>query len=180
MTDLDLVARIRFGDRAAFSELVGRYHPTLYRAALAIVRSPADAEDITQESWLQAYRHLEQFRGTAAVKTWLVAIVRNHAISHHRAARRRLERDAVLARIEPVQGRSAEEAVLQRERRDELARHVARLPPRLRVALGLWHSGNYSYPEIAQATGVTIGTLKSRIWQARRSISKKFKVESSK
>jgi RNA polymerase sigma-70 factor, ECF subfamily len=168
MTDLDLLARIRFGDRTAFSELVGRHNLTLYRTALAIVRSPADAEDVAQESWLQAFRHLEEFRGTATVKTWLIAITRNHALSYHRAARRRLARDADFGRIVPAEGRSPEEEVLQNERRDQLAQHIARLPRRLRIPLGLWHSGNYSYPQIARVAGVTTGTIKSRIWEARQ------------
>src|SRR5262245_14524401 len=139
MTDIDLVARIRFGDRAAFGELVDRHHPTLYRTALAIVRSPTDAEDVTQESWLQAYRRLETFRGTATVKTWLIAITRNHALTHQRSARRRLAHDGLFAGMATGDGPSPEQLCLQRERRDQLARHIARLPPRLQVALGLWH-----------------------------------------
>jgi RNA polymerase sigma factor (sigma-70 family) len=94
MTDTELVARACGGEISAFDELVRRHHRVLYRTALAIVRSPADAEDVTQDAWLQVYRNIGRYRGAASVVTWLVAIVRNHAIDCRRATFRRLTREA--------------------------------------------------------------------------------------
>jgi RNA polymerase sigma-70 factor (ECF subfamily) len=172
-----LVGRARVGDAHAFGELFRRHQPRLYRAALAIVRSTADAEDVTQHTWLQAYRNIQQFHGTASVTTWLGAIVRNAAFDHRRAVRRRLEREAGQG-LEPLQYASAqpspEDLVLLSERRSQVARSIETLPPRLRTALRLWCGGRYTYDEMAQLSHVATGTMKSRVWEARREVLQVF------
>jgi RNA polymerase sigma-70 factor (ECF subfamily) len=81
--DDELVERALKGDASAFDELVLRYGTAVYRAALAALGSPADAEDVMQDAFLLAYRKLSHFRGEASFKTWLLAI------TWHRALRRR-------------------------------------------------------------------------------------------
>jgi RNA polymerase sigma-70 factor, ECF subfamily len=175
LSDTELVGRAQVGDTQAFGELYRRHQPRLYRAAFAIVRSPADAEDVTQRTWLQAYRTIQHFHGTASVKTWLGAIVRNAAIDHRRAARRRLERDtgqvpeAILSQCVSALP-SPEDLVLLNERRAYVARSMETLPPRLRTALRLWCSGMYTYDEMAHITRIATGTMKSRVWEARREV----------
>src|SRR5262249_16706739 len=167
----------RVGDAHAFSELYRRHQPKLLRAALAIVRSTADAEDVTQRTWLQAYRNIHHFHGTASVKTWLVAIVRNAAIDHQRAARRQPERQTnqdpeamLVAHASPLP--SPEDLVLLNERRAHVARSVETLPPRLRAALRLWCTGLYTYDEMARISRIATGTMKARVWEARREITR--------
>jgi RNA polymerase sigma factor (sigma-70 family) len=173
ISDTELVGRAQVGDAHAFGELFQRHQPRLYRAALAIVRSTADAEDVTQHTWLQAYRNIRNFHGTASVKTWLGAIVRNAAVDHRRAARRRFEREAVQG-FEADEYVSAlpspEDLVLQNERRAHVARSLGALPPRLRTALELWCSGRHTYDEMARLSHIAIGTMKSRVWEARREV----------
>lgn len=183
MTDTDLVAHARFGDATAFGELVIRHHAAVYRTALAIVRSPADAEDVTQDAWLQALTHLTSFRGTASVKTWLIAIVRNRAISHYRAARRRMQRDASpVPTNQIVRGqfasseRSPEDTVVDRELRQHVARGIDALPIALRQALRLVHSDRYTYEEIGIRVGAPTGTVKSRVSEARRLVKRRLQV----
>jgi RNA polymerase sigma-70 factor (ECF subfamily) len=167
MTDTELVARACGGETSAFDELVCRHHRMLYRTALAIVRSPADAEDVTQDAWLQVYRNIGRYRGEASVTTWLVAIVRNHAIDCRRATFRRLSREAEHTRPY-THVVSPEDAMLVNERRAYLTRRIDRLPASLRSTLRLWHTGRYSYAEIAQIAGTSVGTIKSRVWLARQ------------
>ncbi len=177
--DAELVGRAQVGDAHAFSELFRRHQPRLYRAALAIVRSAADAEDVTQRTWLQAYRNIQHFHGSASVTTWLAAIVRNAAIDHRRAARRRLERQLEQG-PETMPGKyvpappSPEDLVLLNERRACVARSLETLPPRLRSALRLWCSGMYTYDEMAQIARIATGTMKSRVWEARREVTRVF------
>jgi RNA polymerase sigma-70 factor (ECF subfamily) len=182
ISDTELVGRARAGDAHAFGELFRRHQPRLYRAALAIVRSTADAEDVTQCTWLQAYRNIQHFHGTASVTTWLGAIVRNAAIDHRRVARRRLERaagqgpEAML--LECVSALpSPEDLVLLNERRTHVSRSLEKLPPRLRTALQLWCSGKYTYDEMAQITRIATGTMKSRVWEARREVTRMFPLQ---
>ena len=146
----------------------------LNRMALTIVRSPADAEDVAQSAWLQAYRHLEQFRGTSTVTTWLVTIVRNEAFSHLRIRRRYIKQSVSERDGWACDALSQEELVLFHERRAALARFVRGLTPSLRDALELWHSGKYTYEEIAQIVGVEAGSIRSRIWKARQRVSRSF------
>jgi len=179
ISDTELAGRARVGDAHAFSELFRRHQPRLYRVALAIVRSTADAEDVTQRTWLQAYRNIRHFHGTASVTTWLGAIVRNAAIDHRRAARRRLERDTGHG-PKPMLGEcesplpSPEDLVLLNERRTHLARSLETLPPRLRTALRLWCTGMYTYDEMAQIAHIATGTMKARVWEARREVTRVF------
>ena len=87
VTDVELVARARQGDPAAFGELVERHRAAVYRAALAALRSPADAEDAAQDAFLLAYRRLDSFRGDASFKTWLLTITWHQATTGAAACR---------------------------------------------------------------------------------------------
>ena len=84
MSDVDLVARARQGDAAAFGELVDRHRAAVYRTALAALRSPADAEDAAQDAFLLASRRLDSFRGDASFKTWLLTITWHQALNRRR------------------------------------------------------------------------------------------------
>jgi RNA polymerase sigma-70 factor (ECF subfamily) len=179
-TDAHLVARAQQGDDSAFGQLVSRHHSSVQRAARAILGSAADAEDVVQEAWLQAYVHLARFQGTASFKTWVHAIVRNRAIDHHRSARSRRWHGAQTAVPRHAESRSdarsPEELVLDAERQDRLAAAIAALPGRLRGLLELWHTGQYSYEEMAHMSGVPIGTIKSQVWQARQRVTHEISV----
>jgi len=174
-TDAHLVARARRGDDLAFAQLVHRHHSTVHRAARAILGSAADAEDVAQEAWLHAYLHLARFQGTAAFKTWVHAIARNRAVDHYRSARRRRQYSGA----DPAQthgevrsdDRSPEELALDAERRNRLAVAIAALPGWLRDPLELWHTGQYSYEEMARISGVAVSTIKSRVWEARQRVT---------
>jgi len=178
LRDADLVDRARQGDDVAFGQLVRRHHSSVHRAARAVLGSTLDAEDVAQDVWLHAYVHLAQFQETASFKTWVHAIARNRAIDHHRLARRRRwyggsHAAALPARAElRSDARSPEELVLDAELQDRLASAIATLPERLRVLLDLWHTGQYSYEEMAQIVGVRVSTIKSRVWQARQCVAK--------
>ena len=88
VTDAELVALARQGDHEAFGELVTRHQAAVYRAALAAVGSPPEAEDAAQDAFVSAYRRLGSFRGDASFKTWLLTIAWNHAINRRRRLRR--------------------------------------------------------------------------------------------
>jgi RNA polymerase sigma-70 factor (ECF subfamily) len=176
-TDGHLIARARHGDEIAFDQLVRRHHSSVQRTARALLRSAADADDVAQDAWLQAYLHLARFQGTSSFHTWVHAIVRNRAIDHHRSARRRPAHHAAPLHDLPAQAelrsaaRSPEELLLDGERQERLASAIAALPRHLRGLLELWHTGQYSYDQMAAMAGVSTGTVKSRVWQARRRVT---------
>ena len=183
VSDADLVTRARQGDPDAFSELVGRHRAAVYRAALAALGSPADAEDAAQDAFLLAYRRLNSFRGDASFKTWLLTIAWHQAINRRRsltASWRRMvtpktenEADAAMAGILSSRP-SPEEAAAQEQLRREVRQAIRALPPKLRDTLLLAQAGDYSYEEIGAMLRAPLGTIKWRVSEARRLIRKRL------
>jgi RNA polymerase sigma-70 factor (ECF subfamily) len=174
--DKDLVARVIGGDREAYRVLVEKYQNRALAIALEIVKSREDAEDIVQESFVKAYLSLGEFRNQSAFYTWLYRIVYNMAIDFKRKMVRRggdtLEYDEVsgTAGSEELAGRVAgpHEAIVEKEQRARIARVVAELSPEHRAVIVLREVEGLSYDEIARVTGVTKGTVMSRLHYARK------------
>jgi len=178
-----LVARAREGDHAAFTTLVERHQAAVHRAALAAVGSPADADDVTQEALLLAYQRLQSFRGDASFKTWLLTITWNQAMNHRRRAGRWWRRfvsvdgsDSDAFETTPlVSAEQTPEALASAgQLRNEIRRAIAALPHKLRDALLLAQSGEYSYVEIAVMVKAPVGTIKWRVSEARRLVKQQL------
>ena len=172
--DRALVAAAVAGDRGAFEALVLRHQTRIVNYAMAIVKDPADAEDVAQETFIRAYRSLTRFRGESSFKTWLYTIATNAARTglERRGRRSRLEDESLddeaaplAAGDVPAGGVDAETTLVRRESID---RALATLPPDLRVAVVLRDVEGLDYKEIAAATGAPIGTVESRIFRARQ------------
>ena len=183
VSDVDLVTRARQGDPAAFGELVERHRLAVYRAALAALGSPADAEDAAQDAFLLAYRRLESFRGDASFKTWLLTITWHQAINHRRrlggiwrrllTPRTEEEAASVVAGIAAA-GPSPEQHAEDEELRRGIREAIRALSPKLRDALLLAQAGEYSYEQISAMLRVPLGTIKWRVSEARRLIRKRL------
>jgi RNA polymerase sigma-70 factor (ECF subfamily) len=172
--DAELVERARAGDQAAFGELIDRHRSAVYRAALAALGSPADAEEAAQDAFLSAHRHLHRFRGQSTVRTWLLAIAWRQALSYRRRRFWRLRQvtgvlDEVVAREE-----TPEQAFEGMRLRTDLHRLVRALPGRLRDPLLLIGTGEYTYAEIARMLGAPEGTIKWRVAEARRLLKERL------
>ncbi len=178
MTDDELVARAREGDAAAFGELVLRHQAAVFRAALAATGSAADADDVAQEAFLLAFRRLRSFREASSFRTWLLSITWNQAINRRRASTRWWRRIISFGDLgstgDVVEFASAastpEQLAGAEELRCAVARAIAALPRKLRDALLLAQSGDYSYGEIAAMLGAPLGTIKWRVSEARRQV----------
>jgi len=177
VSDLELVARARQGDPAAFGELVDRHRSAVYRAALAALGSHADAEDAAQDTFFVAYRRLGSFRGEATFKTWLLTIAWHQAINQRRSVMRIVRRtiapkrdeegESQLAQLASI-GPSPEEAAVQEQLHGAIRAAIRSLSPKLRDALLLAQSGEYSYEEIGAMLRSPLGTIKWRVSEARR------------
>ena len=122
MSDVDLVARARAGDQAAFGELVDRHRTAVYRAALAALGSHGDAEDAAQDAFLLAYRRLGSFRGDASFKTWLLTITWHQAINRRRSLTDRQRRDAASTPTVALGRRAARDGLADRHRGHAVSR----------------------------------------------------------
>jgi len=180
-----LVARAREGDHAAFTALVERHQAAVHRAALAAVGSPADADDVTQEALFLAYQRLRTFRGDASFKTWLLTITWNQAMNHRRKSGRWWRR---LVSVDASDGEPFETTPLMStehtpeqlasagQLRTDIRRAIAALPRKLRDALLLAQSGEYSYGEIGAMVKAPVGTIKWRVSEARRLVKQQLEL----
>jgi RNA polymerase sigma-70 factor (ECF subfamily) len=174
VSDPELVERARRGDHAAFGALVDRHRTSVFRAALAALGSREDAEEVAQEAFVAAYRHLRDFREDASFKTWLLSIAWRKALTRRRNVKSFLRRFVQPPEDTewqvPDAGRTQEQVVLDQELRGHVRREIARLTPKLRDALLLASAGEHSYQDIAAMLGIPVGTLKWRVNEARRQL----------
>jgi RNA polymerase sigma-70 factor (ECF subfamily) len=184
--DLVLVERVQSGDREAFGLLVNKYQRKLLRLVMRLVRDPAEAEDVTQEAFIKAYRALPNFRGESAFYTWLYRIGVNTAKNWLVAHGRRMPTVTDITTNDESDG-GIEDSVLLRD--DEtpdrilLSKQIGTtvnaameaLPEDLRTAITLREIDGLSYEEIAQVMDCPIGTVRSRIFRARDAIAAKLR-----
>ncbi len=168
-TDDALLARFARGDRAAVDDLFRRYRGVAFRVAYRLLGRETDALDAVQDGFIKALGHLEGFRGASSFKTWLLRVVSNAAldVGRHRKrddARRREPAGVPTAAPRPDAG--LERADLRRAIDDALAR----LPEAQRRTFVLHVDGGLSYREVADALGVSIGTVMSRLFYARQKL----------
>lgn len=173
MSDADLVERAREGDRTAFGQLVDRHRAAAFRAALAVLGSPAEAEDAAQDACVLAFQRLDQFRGDATFKTWLMRITWRSAISRRRRLQwtlrwTRLEDPELAASSQVADGVSPEGAALKAELTRTVRRVVRALPAKFREPLLLASAADATLGEVAEVLGVPEGTVKWRVSEARR------------
>ncbi|HYN86960.1 MAG TPA: sigma-70 family RNA polymerase sigma factor [Ardenticatenaceae bacterium] len=176
-SDDELATAARRGDRAAFNRLVGRYQSLAYNIAYRVLHDADAAADATQEAFLAAFRRIDQFHG-GSFKAWLARIVTNQCYDSLRYQKRRptASLDALLLEPDDPPALRAhapdrpDEVFLQRELAGWLQTIIMQLPPDQRVALVLADVQGFSYEEIAEATEVELGTVKSRLSRARRRV----------
>jgi RNA polymerase sigma-70 factor (ECF subfamily) len=163
LTDADLVSRAQAGQLDAFEELVRRHRLASYRVALRMLGDESDAEDATQDAFVQAWRNLGGFRSDAAFSTWMYRIVTNRCLNMVRARRRTEplpdDREAPASRPDRIA-----EARWQVE---DLKLAIGRLTPEQRGPLVLRELEGCSYEEIAEALDLSISAVKSRLHRAR-------------
>jgi RNA polymerase sigma-70 factor (ECF subfamily) len=175
-----LVERARNGDRSAYSEIVAARLPSAVRLVRAIVANPADAEDITQDAFVQAWRTLPYLRDTAKFDAWfgrvLVNTARMHLRRHGRATTATVvaldvagDSDRALGRLDPaVEGMASSDA---------LRRAIDRLNPDDRMLLALHHFEDRPVSEVASIFGIPVGTAKWRLHQARAALKRAMETQ---
>jgi RNA polymerase sigma-70 factor, ECF subfamily len=170
MDDEALLERARHGDRDAFTSLVHRHQDALYTMALRITGSPPDAADVVQEAFTRAYVHLPRLHG-GSVRPWLFRVALNCAHDVHRQRSRRpadpLEDAEGRVLDLPDPGLGPEATAVQRERATAVREAILTLPREFRVAVVLRDINELSYEEMAEALGVPLGTIKSRLSRGR-------------
>ncbi len=173
-TERDWIQRAQRGDAQAFDRLVARYYRRVYTLCLRLLDDPAEAEDATQEAFWRAYRHLNRYDPQRPFRPWLLSIAAHHALDRLRRRRRRSEQQPWPDATPAAEEASPEEVLLQRETQALVQRCVNDLPPldRALVLLRYWEEA--SYEEMAQALGLTVSAVKSRLFRARRALAEAY------
>jgi len=181
----ELVHRAKQGDDEAFGMLVEQYQDNIYGYVSRMLHDPEEAEDVAQEVFIRAYRNLAGFREAASFPTWLYRIATNLAID---AARSRKSRRADTVSLdEPVETAEGEiSRQLPADRRGTVsqvesshlqqivAEAIAQLSAKLRTVITLYDIEGLSYEEIAEVLGCPVGTVKSRLFNARNQLRDKL------
>lgn len=165
--------RAREGDLDAFNAIVERYQQHAYNLALRMVREPSTAEDVTQDAFFSAYRNFSQYRG-GSLRSWLLTIVANGARDRLRSphVRRTTSLDAITEAGDPggpwpSSGPSPEEEAERSETANLIQDALAQLPQDQRMVVSLVDLQQLAYEEAAAVTGVSVGTVKSRLSRGR-------------
>jgi len=181
--DTRLVELVQRGDRTAFNVLVLKYQHKVMKLVMRYVRNQAEAEDITQEAFIKAYRALPSFRGDSAFYTWLYRIAINTAKNSLVARRKRLvdydldlqDPDDYTAQVLLKHSDTPERLLLTEEIRQTVQEAMKALPDDLREAITLRELDGLSYEEIAEVMDCPVGTVRSRIFRAREAIDNKLR-----
>jgi len=177
-----LVAAAQAGDISAFETLVSRYERKIFRLAQNITQNREDAEDVMQEAFLKAYEHLSGFQGNSRFYTWLVRIAVNQALMKLRKRRPNqvsideevnTGEDLIPREIEDW-GPSPEDRYKQTEMSDILSSTIADLDPPFRIVFQLRDIEELSTEETAEALGLSVPAVKSRLLRARLKLRQKL------
>jgi len=177
-----LVAAAQAGDISAFETLVSRYERKIFRLAQNITQNREDAEDVMQEAFLKAYEHLSGFQGNSRFYTWLVRIAVNQALMKLRKRRPNqvsideevnTGEDLIPREIEDW-GPSPEDRYKQSEMSDILSSTIADLDPPFRIVFQLRDIEELSTEETAEALGLSVPAVKSRLLRARLKLRQKL------
>jgi RNA polymerase sigma-70 factor (ECF subfamily) len=179
LNENELIRNAQAGDSEAFAQLARRYERRIYTLALHYTRNRTDAEDLSQEVWLKAYRALDQFRNEASFYTWLRRIMVNAFLNYRRgasvylndAADNLLELDAVETKEDLRGGFSArvihlEDEYQQKMMVEKVLGALNALTPQQRLIFLLKHCEGMTYEEISKAIGCSTGTIKKALFRA--------------
>jgi RNA polymerase sigma-70 factor, ECF subfamily len=176
--DADLIARISRHDATAFEMLMRRHNGKLFRVARAILKDDAEAEDALQDAYLEAYRHIDEFRGGARLTTWLTRIVINQSLMRLRKHKRgRIVVPLVDARagehqhaetdVADERNESPPAATLRAEIRRALERRIDELPVAFRTVFVMREVEDMTVEETAECLAIPAATVRTRLFRAR-------------
>ena len=182
-TDKEIIERVKSGEKEAYDLLVLKYQQRVINLISRFVKNHSDALDVSQETFIKAYRALPNFRGDSAFYTWLYRIAVNTAKNHLTVQSRKITKsDYDVADIEQIEGSMSlteqttpESLLVKDELQETILKTIENLPEDLKSAIMLREIEGLSYEEIAEVMECPVGTVRSRIFRAREMIDSKIK-----
>jgi len=183
IADKEIIERVKNGDKKSYDLLVVKYQQRVINLISRFVKNHSDALDVSQETFIKAYRALPNFRGESAFYTWLYRIAVNTAKNHLTVQSRKITKsDYDVTDIEQIEGNMSltehttpENLLVKEELQEIVLRTIENLPEDLKSAIMLREIEGLSYEEIANVMECPVGTVRSRIFRAREMIDNKIK-----
>jgi RNA polymerase sigma factor (sigma-70 family) len=168
-SDVQLIQQIVAGDTSLFRQLIKKYETKVYSVAFKVTNNQKDAEDVTQEVFLQLYRSLHSFRHDANLSTWIYRITMNKALDFKRKTTRQTTNETTaLHDITPVSPvLTPEQELVKKTEQELLYEALNKLPPPYKEVLNLYYFENKSYQEIAHVLNIAVKTVESRLYRAK-------------
>ena len=176
MTEPQLVARAQQGDLPAFEELVRKYQREIYNLAYRLVQDPEEAKDMAQQTFMQAYIHIREFRGQSQFRTWLFRIGINQCYNFFKS-KKKFGDPVDTQELNIVDEGNPQEGLIAREDKSRLYAALEKLPVKQRAVLTLKIEQGLSYKEISEQLGGTAGAARVNFCQAVNTLKKYLKTE---
>lgn len=158
----------RQGDATAFAELVACHQAAVFNVCLRLLGDRGEAEDAAQEAFLRAYQRLHTFDLSRPFGPWMRTVAANHCYNRLEARKPPHEDIDELAERVVASSATPEQAVLRAETEADVRQAVLQLPPQFRLVIELRHFQELSYEEIAEVTGLSLSTVKTHLFRARK------------
>lgn len=180
MQDIEFITALKSGNESAFRWLVETYQDRIYRLVLVLVPQPDEAEDVTQEVFIEVYETIHQFRGEASLFTWLYRLATSRALAHHRH-RKAKKRFAFLTSLfgeddelvhQPVTVDHPGRILENEERRQLLINAIGRLADQQKVAFTLHYLEGIDYHSIASVMQTSVSAVESLLHRAKQNLRK--------
>ena len=183
MNQPELIGQLQQGDESAFKRLVDEWQDMVYNTALGIVQNADDADDITQEVFIQVYQSVSSFKGESKFSTWLYRITLSKALDHEK----KMKRKKRFAFVQSLFGNEAEEQyhpaefnhpgvqLEKKERAGELFNALKQIPDKQRIAFTLHKLEGQSYNEVAEIMNTSLYAVESLMARAKTNLKKVLK-----
>jgi RNA polymerase sigma factor (sigma-70 family) len=176
----ELINKLKRGDQSAFTAVVNMYQDMVYNTAIGIVQNADDADDITQEVFVQVYLSINSFKGESKLSTWLYRITISKALDHAKKKKRKKRFGIVYSlfgghdneQLHPVEFNHPGVKLEKKERAGELFKALQQLPDKQRVAFTLHKIEGQSYQEIAEIMNTSLYAVESLMGRAKHNLKK--------
>jgi RNA polymerase sigma-70 factor (ECF subfamily) len=169
-----LIQNVQRGEMAAFQELVEKYKQKVFYMALDMTGNHHDAEDLSQEVFMKVYTAIKDFRGEAKLSSWLYRIAMNTCIDKTRRKHLKLVDIDEKVYEQATPGKNPEQLLQDRATQDQIEQALQKLPPRQRSIFVMRHYNELMLREIAEALGISEGTVKAQLFRAIQRLQKEL------
>ncbi len=175
-SEAELILRLQKGDELAYLNICTSYQNSIYNAILCIVQSVSDAEDLTQEVFVEAFLNIDAFNQKSKLSTWLYRIAINKALNHRRFWKAKKRLNTILSVLNLSEAKDVPDFIHpaqileDKERSEQLFKAIDALPEKQRVAFVLWQQDDLTYTEIADAMKTTIPSVESLLFRAKQNL----------